>query len=103
MNKIPNNLVIHCHTKRLAEEVLQCLHDLGYTWSSGEWYSPKRTHWDLYKVETCYCLSGTFGPSSCYTCGYQHITGIDFLKQYGLTSNMLRLKKLNRIKLKFAL
>lgn len=105
-DEIPNNLAIHCPTKHLAEKVVQCLYDLGYTWCSGEEYSSDKVNWEFYAENTCYDTNGYYGGLSYYKQSKcQIISGEDFLKQYSPNNKSnLKLSKPNKkIKLKFTL
>jgi hypothetical protein len=54
--KISENMVVHCPTEELANEVLSIADKLGYRWGSGSRYTDY-THWNLYKEKTCYNLT----------------------------------------------
>lgn len=104
-DELPDRLIIHCSTKKVAEKVVERLHDLGYMWCDGSICSQDNTYWDLYREDTCYCKL-----SRCISIHYKAqfseyriITGEEFLIRYTSGNNVLRLKKLSRIKLKFTL
>lgn len=103
--RISNNLIVHCPTEEVAKKVLKCFHDLGCIWRGGSSCSQSDTHWDTFMWDTCYCHArGRIYIESIRNLrGCQMITGEDFLKQCAPTNNMLKLKKLDRIKLKFTL
>lgn len=102
-NKIPDNLVVHCPTENVARKVLECLNNLGYTWWTGEKYSPNCTHWEIHENRTCYYIKrGVYGPIKDFIT-FPIVHGEEFLRKYATTNSTLKLKKLERIKLKFTL
>lgn len=102
-NGISDNLVVHCPTEDVAREVLKCLNNLGYTWYNKDKYCPDHNHWEVYKGTTCYHIKqGVYGRLGDFR-GLLIISGEEFLKKYATTNSTLRLKKLERIKLKFTL
>lgn len=104
-NGIYDNLVVHCPTEDIARKVLKCFNDLGCMWRDGSSCFEGENYWKIYRYDTCFIHFR--GRISCIALrdlrGSKMTSGEDFVNNYSVTSNILKLSKLNRIKLKFTL
>jgi len=54
--KIWLTIGVWCRTRELANEVLEIAHNLGCTWSDGQYFTDDN-HWRAYEECSCYLLS----------------------------------------------
>lgn len=104
-NKLPDNIIIHCGTEEITKEVLKRFHNLGCVWEDGSSCLKGESYWKIYMDETCFIhFRGRISYMGLHRLrGCALMSGKDFLNKYPVTSNILKLSKLNKIKLKFTL
>jgi hypothetical protein len=93
-NFVNENSVICCSNREDVKLLAKLLHEAGYRWCNGEYYT-NHMNWDTYKEESCYYIyNGVYSPKSYYS-GKRDI--YDFAKIKYLNTNFMTANSIKKI------